>query len=79
MVVVVRHCQWGMASVYGGLGGSNKMLLSINDSPCVCTQQDGDGTMLFIMCVGVASMHGRLNKSNETLSSMDDGSHIYAW
>ena len=55
----------GMASVHGGLGGSDETLSSINDGLHVCTWQDGDGTILFVMCVRVASMHGRLDKRNE--------------
>ena len=55
----------GMASVHGGLGGSDEVLLSINDGPHMCAWQDGDGTMLFVMCVRVASVHGRLDKRNK--------------
>ena len=56
----------GMASMHGGLGGSDETLLSKNDGPHAHTWQDGDGTMLFVMCVRVASMHGRLDERNET-------------
>ena len=55
-----------MASIHGRLGGSDETLLSINDSPHACVWQDGDGTMLFVMDVRVASVHSRLDERNET-------------